>query len=115
MAFEFFSYDPLTGVRTLFDFDEEKNLAIFHREEDIEGVLKVTAEARRNGVSSYANQREEKWFPQAIIPATVMAEMMKKGIDVSSLEGKDAARVAQEVEQNYPYLKTTDKKIWLPT
>lgn len=115
MAFEHFSYDPITGVRTLFDYDEEKDLAIFRREEDVSGILKVAAETRANGVTSYANTKDERWFPQAIIPATVMCELLKRGIDVASLEGKDATRVAQAIETSYPDLKLTNKRIWLPT
>lgn len=115
MAFEEFSYDPITGIRTLFDYDDEKDLAVFRREEDVTAVLKIAAEARAKGVGSYLGQSDEKWFPQAIIPATVMAEMMKKGIDVCGMEGKDAIAVAKEVEQNYSHLKLTDKRIWLPT
>ena len=114
MAFEFFDYDPLTGVRTLFDYDEEKDLAIFRREEDVEGILKVAAETRRRGPGSYVNTPDEQWWPQALIPATVMAELLKKGIDVAAMEGRDATRLAKEIEQNYPNLKLTDKKIYIP-
>jgi hypothetical protein len=115
MAFETFSYDPLSGVTTLFDYDEEKDLAVFRRVEDISGVLKVAAETRRNGVTSYINQGDEQWFPQAIIPATVMAELLKQGIDVTQLEGKDASALSRVIEKDYPALKLTDKRIWLPT
>lgn len=115
MAFEFFSYDPVTGVRTLFDYDEEKDLAIFRREEDISGVLKVAQETRKNQPNSYVNTSDEKWWPEAIIPSMVMAELLKKGIDVTRLEGKDATRLAKEIETNYPELKLTDKKIWRPS
>jgi hypothetical protein len=114
MAFEFFSYDPLTGVKTLFDYDEEKDLAIFRREEDVSGLLKVAAETRARGPTSYLNTDDEQWWPQAMIPATVMAELLKKGIDVAAMEGRDATRLAQEIEQNYPALKLTDKKIYVP-
>lgn len=115
MAFEFFSYDPVTGVRTLFDYDEEKDRAVFRREEDISGILKVAAETRATGVQSYINASDEQWFPQAVIPSTVMAELLKKGIDVSRMEGRDATALAKEIETNYPQLKLTDKKIWRPT
>ncbi len=115
MAFEKFSYDPLTGVTTLFDYDEEKGMAIFRREEDVSGLLKVAAETRANGVTTYIGTNDEQWFPQAIIPATVMAELLKKGIDVGRMEGKDASSLAREIEKNYPQLKMTDKKLWLPT
>lgn len=115
MAFEHLSYDPLTGVTTLFDYDAEKDLTILRREQDISGVLKVAAETRAMQPTSYVNQDDEKWFPQAIIPAMVMADLLKKGIDVAAMEGKDATLLAREIEKNYPDLKLTDKKIWLPT
>lgn len=115
MAFEHFSYDPITGVTTLFDYDAEKDLVIFRRQEDVSGILKVAAETRANGVSSYIGQGDEKWFPQAIIPSTVMADLLKKGIDVASMEGRDATKVAREIELHYPALKLTGKKIWRQT
>lgn len=115
MAFEHFSYDPVTGVTTLFDYDEEKDLVVFRREEDVSGVLKVAAETRANQPGSYVNTSDEQWWPEAVIPATVMAELMKKGIDVLRLEGKDATSLARVIEKDYPDLKLTNKRIWLPT
>ena len=112
MAYEFFSYDPLTGITTQYDYDEETDTALFHRSEDVSGILKVAAETRAMQPGSYIGQSDEKWFPQAVIPAMVMAEMLKKGIDVTRLEGKDATIVAREIETNYPDLKLTDKRIW---
>jgi hypothetical protein len=114
MAFEHYSYDPLTGVTTLFDYDEEKDLVIFRKEEDVSGLLKVAAETRARGPTSYINTGDEQWFPLAMIPATVMAELLKKGIDVSRLEGKDATSLAQVIERDYPALKLTDKRIYVP-
>lgn len=115
MAFEFFDYDPVTGVRTLFDYDDDTGTAIFRREEDISGVLELAAKTRAMQPSSYVGVSDEQWFPQAIIPATVMAELLKKGIDVSAMEGKDATALAKAIEQEYPYLKLTDRRIWRPT
>lgn len=115
MAYEFFSYDPIAGVTTLYDYDEENDLALFHRSEDVSGIMKVASETRATQPASYLGSSDETWFPQAIIPVTVMAELLKKGIDVAGLEDKDAAAVAKEIEQNYPYLKLTDRRIWRPT
>lgn len=115
MAFEFFDYDPITGVRTLFDYDEDAGTAIFRREEDISGVLALAAKTRAGQPGSYIGSSDEQWYPQAIIPAMVMAELLKKGIDVSALEGKDATALAKVIETEYPALKLTDKKIWRPT
>lgn len=115
MAFEKFSYDPLTGVTTLFDYDDDKDLVILRREEDISGLLKAAAETRANGVTSYIGTDDEQWFPEAFITPIMMAELLKKGIDVGRLEGKDATALAREIEKNYPHMKLTDKKLWLPT
>lgn len=115
MAFDFYSYDPLTGVKTLYDYDEENDLAIFRREEDISGLLKVAAETRATNTPMNYMGQDEKWWPEAMIPATVMSDLLKKGIDVGRLEGRDATALAREIETNYPYLKLTEKKIWRPT
>ena len=112
---EFFSYDPLTGIRTDWDYDEETNVATFHRTEDIEALLKVAHETRRDSPSSYIGTSDEKWWPEAIIPATVQAELLKKGIDVGRFENRDATALMKVIEQDYPMLKLTDKKVWIPT
>lgn len=113
MAFEFFSYDPLTGVRTLFDYDDDKDLAVFRREQDVSGVLKYTHEMRTSGKTREMLKQDEYFCLHSMIPAMVEVELLKKGLSLSRPD--DLPAIAREIETNYPDLKCTDLKLWRPT
>lgn len=113
MAFEKFSYDPLTGVTTYFDYDDDTGTAIFRREMDVQPLLDHLANVRAAAPKSYINTPDEQWQLQAQIDPMTMVELMKKGYDFNNPD--HATPIAREIELNYPYLKATDKKIWRPT
>jgi hypothetical protein len=113
MAFEYFSYDPLTGVRTLFDYDEDTDTAIFRREQDVEGVLAFAAECRRQETTRKNLKRDDYFCLHSTIPAMVEVELLKKGLSLNREE--DLPKIAREIETNYPNLKCTDLKLWRPT
>jgi len=113
MAFEHFSYDPLTGVRTLFDFNEETGESIFRREQDVSGVLEWAAAKRRENSTRDMLKKDDFFCLHSTIPALVEVELLKKGLSLNREE--DLPRVAKEIEQNYQYLKCTDLKLWRPT
>lgn len=113
MAFEKFSYDPLTGVTTLFDYDDDTDTTIFRREMDVQPLLDHLAKVRSVAPKSYLGTSDEQWQLQAQIDPITMVELMKKGYDFNNPDHYTS--IAKEVELNYPYLKATDKKIWRPT
>lgn len=113
MAFEKFSYDPVTGISTFFDYDEETDRAILKREQDVEGVLKYAAECRRQDTTRENLKRDDYFCLHSTIPALVEVELMKKGMSLGREE--DLPKIAREIETNYPYLKCTDLKLWRPT
>jgi hypothetical protein len=71
MAFESYSYDPLTGIRTLFDYDEDTETAIFRREQDVSGILELTAQHRRDETTRKALKRDDYFCLHSMIPAIV--------------------------------------------
>jgi hypothetical protein len=113
MAFEHFSYDPLTGIRTLFDYDEETDRAVFRREQDVEGVLRFAELCRQQGTTREMLKRDDYICLHSTIPALVEVELLKKGLSLSREE--DLPRIAREIETNYQHLKCTDLKLWRPT
>ena len=114
MAFEAFSYDPLTGIRTLFDYDEENDKAVFRREQDVEGVLKFAAECRRQETTRKALKRDDYFCLHAVIPVLEEFEILKK-TGLSLTREEDLPKISKEIEANYQYLKCTDLKLWRPT
>jgi hypothetical protein len=113
MAFENFSYDPLTGIKTLFDFDEDTNQVKLRREQDVEPSLRWAAMNRAAGGTREALKKDDYFCLHSTIPAMVEVELMQKGLRLD--READLPRIAREIEQNYPLLKCTDLKLWQPT
>ena len=103
MAREFFDYDPLTGLQ---EYVEEVDGRIhLTYEQDVEAVLNHTKALANEGLPDQ-NFRGEGWL-YAIIPAVVQMQMLKKGINFA--DQNDVAKIVQEVNENYPLLKTTTR------
>ena len=113
MAFEHFDYDPLTGIRTLFDYDEQTDTTILRREQDVSAILERAAACRTAGTTREMLKRDDYFCLHSTIPSMVEVELLKKGMSLSRED--DLPRIAREIEQNYKYLKCTDLKLWRPT
>ena len=101
---DFLSFDPLTGVRKLFDMDEER---IYTRtEQDVEPLLKRTADERNE---RRWDSRRLEFRLYARIPVVVQLELRAKGLDIYSKDRSMIRRVLHEINTHYPWLKTTDK------
>lgn len=99
---EFFDFDPLTGIKTVMDVEEDGRVRLT-RTQDIEAVVNYATRQRIEGVRDKGIK--ESWWHYAYIPAIVMAEMYKQGIDVA----RDQKAVFQFINKHYPVLKTTEK------
>jgi hypothetical protein len=102
---EFFEYDPYTGVRTDFDYDEVSGNVILHRSQDVSALLDYNAALRNSGATDKGIK--QSWWMYAKIPALFTLKMRAKGINVE--DGRHIDRVIQEINTNYPHLKTTQK------
>lgn len=102
---EFFEYDPLSGVRTDFDYEEETGSVIFTRTQDVQPLLDHNAKLRNYGATDKGIK--EGWWLYAKIPPIFMLKMRAKGINVE--DGRHIDRVLKEINTNFPHLKTTQK------
>jgi hypothetical protein len=102
---EFFEYDPISGVRTDFDYDEQTGNVILQRSQDVSALLDYNAALRNSGVTDKGIK--ESWWLYAKIPPIFMLKMRAKGIKVE--DGRHMDRVLAEINTNYPHLKTTEK------
>ena len=109
MAKEFFSYDPLKGVTTWFDFDDDTGTAYFMQEQDkrmVQQIKDFAAEVRNTGASDQ-KYRETDMALYAVIPPQVELELLAKGINIHD---PGSTRVLLEtINRDYPWLKATDK------
>jgi hypothetical protein len=102
---QFLEYDPISGLRTDFDYDEESGNVILQRSQDVSALLDYNAALRNAGATDKGIK--ESWWLYAKIPPIFMLKMRAKGINVE--DGRHIDRVLQEINTNYPALKTTQK------
>lgn len=102
---DFFEYDPLTGIRTDFDYDEQSGNVILQRSQDVSALLDHNAALRNAGATDKGIK--ESWWLYAKIPPIFMLKMRAKGINVE--DGRHMDRVLAEINTNFPHLKTTQK------
>lgn len=102
---DFFEYDPVTGVRTDFDYDEATGNVILNRSQDVEALLDYNKALANAGATDKGIK--ESWWLYAKIPPIFMLKMRQKGINVE--DGRHMDRVLAEINTNFPYLKCTQK------
>lgn len=102
---EFFDYDPLTGVRKDWEYDEETGVATIRTTQELSGLIDLNTEIRNTGQADSTLKRDNYFCKYATIPPVIVLELKKKGIDVM---GKtDTKKLMQVIDRDYPYLKTT--------
>ena len=106
MTRQFLDYDPQTGISDWMELDESAGQLHVHRSEDVEPLLDRNRELRNTG---YADRGiKQCWWHVATIPTTVVLELKKKGLDI--FDKNHEAAVTRELQRNYRYLCTTDKR-----
>lgn len=102
---EFFDYDPLTGLTEYYEETPDGKIHI-HTYQDVEPFLDAAKRIANAGTA------DEAWTKQGVamyasVPPIVIGQLMKRGINI--WDQNDLPRVVQEINQNYPYCKTTYK------
>jgi len=102
---EFFDYDPFTGITSYFDYDELTGKATINQVADVEPLLDYTKALARDGGTDQGIK--QSWWLYAKIPPIVQLQMRAKGIKLD--DPSMTKRIIQEINENYPYLKCTQK------
>lgn len=100
----FLEYDPLTGVEQWVDMTDDNRLQVHYRQ-DVEPIKDYAARLRNDGLTD-RGIKNDLWL-YAVIPPVVILELRNRGIDVFNRNHQK--RVFEEINQNYPHLKTTEK------
>jgi hypothetical protein len=98
-------YTPHNGLVETNDFDEMSGLLTVQKSEDVQPLLDRNAEIRNTRGADAGIKAGMALY--ASIPMTVQYELLKKGISV--LNKHHRKRLLDEINQNYPYLKVTNK------
>jgi hypothetical protein len=106
MAKEFLDYNPDTGITYYTDYDEITNRMHWFAESDVSPLLDHCAKLRNESVHTV----KDEFFHYAKLPPIVQLQLLKKGINVFSNDPTEAKRARQEIEVNYPLLKTSYAK-----
>lgn len=100
-----FDYDPFTGITEYVDYDHQTDTLIVHRVQDVEPVLEQN-KAIANEVDISKRGIKDGWWRFAHIPAIVIEQWLKEGINIFSKN--DKKKVFEKLnDPDYRYLKTT--------
>jgi hypothetical protein len=104
---ELFDYDPRTGIRSFFDYNELTGEGVFRREQDVSSVVDFATSVRNQGLADGELKKDDYMCHYAIIPPGVELELREKGINI--YDPNCTKRLLEEINKNYPMLKMTDK------
>ena len=102
---DFLSYDPDSGLKRMFDYDEMTGTAYIRTEHDAQPMPDRALAARNEGI--YDGNRWMKHY--ADLTPIVQMELRQKGLDIYSKDEAMMRKVFQEINRNYPYCKLTYK------
>jgi hypothetical protein len=102
---DFLDYDPLSGLRYDYSFNEDTGEASIHTSQNVQGLLDWTRGQANNGGTDSGIKKG--WWLYAKIPPIVELQLRAKGINIHDPGATD--RMIAEINANYPYLKCTEK------
>lgn len=102
---DFLDYDPVSGLRYDYGFDEDTGEAAITTTQDVEPLLDYTKGLANDGLTDRGIKKG--WWLYAKIPPVVQLALRAKGINIHDPEC--TARMIAEINANYPHLKTTQK------
>lgn len=105
---QFFDYDPLTGVKETFDYDESTGKAYIHATQNV-GALVDQCKALANSGDADAGIKKGLWL-YAEVPSVIQMQMLNDGVNPHPRTKDEWRRLFREIDSKYPYLKTTHKK-----
>jgi hypothetical protein len=104
---QFFDFDPMTGIRTDFEYDEETGNATLIQSSDVQAAIDYAKTLANTGATD-KGIKGGLW-KYAVIPPIVQIALRQKGLDIYSKDTTMINRVLREIDEHYPYLKTTTK------
>jgi hypothetical protein len=101
-------YDPLTGVRTYFEFEPSTERTLIHTEQDVQHILDQNAVMRNDADYSRKGIKED-WWHYARVPNGVILDMKTRfGVDMMAPK-PDWKSILKILNREYPHLKVTEK------
>lgn len=106
-----FDHNPDTGISQYFDYDPITDEIRITSEQDVSLTLDII-KTKRDDPEAWKKGVKNSFAHFATIPPIVEQQLKAKGINI--YDKNCTKRLMQEIEQNYPYCKTTEKRVWKP-
>ena len=104
----FFNYDPITGIRDDFTYDEDTGEAKIIQSIDTTPLMERNLAARNQGATD-KGIKNGMWHYASIDPITQI-KLRQMGIDIYSKDPTEQNRLLKAIDEHFPYLKMTDKR-----
>ena len=105
MSKELVDYDPMTGMRLYFDYDEVDRKIVLHHEQDVSHMLERNVMLQNEPDYKKEGIRND-WQHLAFIPDLVILRWRKEGIDVFNPDHHEAV-MRKLRDPEYRKLRTT--------
>jgi hypothetical protein len=105
MGFEWFDYDPVTGITEEIAWEDGK--MHIRQTQDVEPALDFAKYLANTGATDTAAQKKADWRLYAMLPPVIVADMFKRGINL--MDPNDTKKVLDEINTKYQHFKTTTK------
>jgi hypothetical protein len=101
------SYDPLSGEKVVFQYDQHSDQMTITHEQDVSKIKDFAHFRATDGNYSQKGMKED-WWHYAKVPNTVIVEMKQKhGVDF--FDKNHSWRVFELLNSEYKAFKTTEK------
>lgn len=98
-------FDPANGLVETNVYDEQSDILTVAKSQEMQPLIDRNTELR-NTKATDAGIGKGLWL-YASIPTVVQLELLQKGLSVHNRHHR--AAILEEINSNYPYLKTTTK------
>lgn len=102
---EFFDFDPDTGLRYDYDYDDMTGNVSITTSQDVQAVVDYTKALANDSLTDKGIKKG--WWLYAKVPPIVQLQMRAKGIKLD--DPTATKRIIAEINENYPHLKCTQK------
>lgn len=107
MSWEWFDFDPITGLEEWVSFESDGKFHIHYRQE-VEPIMDFTKEMANSQLPD-GNFKKEGWL-YAALPMIAIMKMREKGFNALGEHGKDGTKyLLKEINENYPFFKCTHR------
>ena len=112
LLMEYLHTDPNSGLSYYTSEEPVSGKTIVRTQQDCQAVIDHAAVQRAEGMRDKGIDGHMKKYCD--LPMAIILELKKKGINMLRPSNGDWKRFFQEIETNYPLLKTTEMKGWRP-